>query len=144
MAKWKTVRRPSGASVLEQRTPKCRLLVYLRNWANPRGPASWIASCGGNEMPERALDFDAPDYHERRGHAETLNAAKAAAKRAADAHMLKTRKRRPDADAIEAIAKDAEREARGLRTFDPAKAKALRAKARETRKQMFEGARKRR
>jgi ERCC4-type nuclease len=88
----------------------------------------------------RTGPFDAPDYHERRGHAETLNAAKAAAKRAADVHMLKTRKRRPDAEAIEAIAKDAEREARGLRTFDPAKAKALRAKARETRKQMFEGA----
>ena len=139
---WRAVQRPSGATRLEQRTEKCVLLVYPRNWANAKGPASWITSCSDEPHAvdtARGPLYDHPGYREKRGHAETLSVAKAAAKRAAAALEKPERKRRADADEIEAIAKDAEKSARGLRKFDPEKADKLRADARRLRAQMFEG-----
>jgi len=136
--KWRTaVSWPN--TVLQRETAKCVLSVLpdarpgTFDWADNKGPASWEATCSGGSLDAASVRL--------RGRAQTLSAAKAAASRAA---KKLEHTRRADANEIEAIAKDAEKQARGLRKFDPEKANKLRADARRLRAQMFEGARKRR
>lgn len=65
---WRKFHRASGSTGYEHKLIGCTLLVYPRDWVNPKGPATYTASCYGQQ---------------KRGEARTLHAAKSAAAAAA-------------------------------------------------------------
>lgn len=64
---WKTVHKSSGATVIENKTARCKLTIIPKDWTRPKGPAHWTATCGSTH---------------KRGDAKTVKGAKAAARRA--------------------------------------------------------------
>lgn len=59
--RWQQFHRQSGATGFERRVAGCTVLVYPRDWTNRNGPATYTASCYGQN---------------KRGEAKTLSAAK--------------------------------------------------------------------
>jgi hypothetical protein len=73
---WKSLHKPSGATVIEQQAHGCRLTIMPTDWTKPRGRAAWTATCFKPGAP-RGL------FEHKRGLANTVKGAKTAALRMA-------------------------------------------------------------